>query len=301
LIVAPPKKTTRKKSSPGASGGNFSKTAAGVLRAALAPDEPWEPQAVLFELGNPEWYRDSGEPPDEGQKPAVQTPALRFAKTALRRRNIPRETPSSTRDETGRDEASRLFGHEFRLDRVQARRRGALLHAWFETIEWIQPGVEPADSWEEAALLRLALRHGIRPDEAREILREFESSLQAPTVRAVFEEAAYRKQVGCESNASLLVQRERPFALPRGDRILAGTFDRLIVISRNGHPVEAEVIDFKTDRVGDDANEIARRTAGYSPQLMAYRGAAAELFELAPANVRTRLLFVTAGVSVEVP
>lgn len=301
LIVAPPKKTTRKKPSPGASGGTFSKTAAGLLRAALAPDEPWEPEAVLFELGSPEWYQDSGERSDERQKPAVQTPALRFAKTPSRRRHLPRETPSSARDGTSRDEASRLFDHEFRLDRVQARRRGGLLHAWFETIEWIHPEVEPADSWDEDALLRMALRRGIRPDEAQEILREFVSSLQAPTVRAVFDEAAYRKEVGCESNASLLVQRERPFALPRSDRILAGTFDRLVVISRNDQPVEAEVIDFKTDRVGDDANELARRTAGYSPQLMAYRDAAAELFQLEPAKVRTRLLFVTAGVSVEVP
>jgi ATP-dependent exoDNAse (exonuclease V) beta subunit len=87
---------------------------------------------------------------------------------------------------------------------------------------------------------------------------------------------------------------------------MQGVIDRLVVWSRGGRPVAAEVIDFKFDGVGSDkhpaeqARVITEKTTFYAPQLADYRRAVGQLFGLAPHVITADLVFMRAGTIVRV-
>ena len=62
--------------------------------------------------------------------------------------------------------------------------------------------------------------------------------------------------------------------------------------------VAADVIDFKTDAVGDDESAIEAAVETYRPQVEAYRRAVSSLFDIKPERISGRLVFVGAGVVV---
>jgi ATP-dependent exoDNAse (exonuclease V) beta subunit len=64
-----------------------------------------------------------------------------------------------------------------------------------------------------------------------------------------------------------------------------------------GRPVQAELLDFKTDRC--EAEEIPALVEIYRPQMLAYREALSALLGLYGEALRTRLLFVTPGYTVD--
>ncbi len=72
---------------------------------------------------------------------------------------------------------------------------------------------------------------------------------------------------------------------------LSGTFDR-VVIEREagGRATAATILDFKTDRVGND-DEIAAAVAKYRPQLETYREVLRRMTGLPATSVRCQLLF----------
>ena len=100
--------------------------------------------------------------------------------------------------------------------------------------------------------------------------------------------------------------REHAFVIRDEQGIMQGVIDRLVVWSRAGKPIAAEVIDFKFDGVGSDAGRaeeariIAEKTAFYAPQLADYRRAVAQLFGLAADRITADLVFMRAGTVVPV-
>ena len=85
-----------------------------------------------------------------------------------------------------------------------------------------------------------------------------------------------------------------------GAVLVPGAFDRVVLAAG-----AAEIIDFKTDRIGapgaPDAAALAARVAHYAPQMQAYRRALAQLTGLAPAAIACHLLFLEVDVVREVP
>jgi len=102
------------------------------------------------------------------------------------------------------------------------------------------------------------------------------------------------------------LHREHAFVLREAEGIMQGVMDRVVVWSRAGRPVAAEVIDFKFDGVGGDtsvaeqARLIAEKTAFYAPQLADYRRAVAQLVGLAPHCITADLVFMRSGTVVPV-
>ncbi|HWV58056.1 MAG TPA: PD-(D/E)XK nuclease family protein, partial [Longimicrobiales bacterium] len=96
------------------------------------------------------------------------------------------------------------------------------------------------------------------------------------------------------------VLREAAFAHRDGDVIVEGIMDRVVLIpDGDGEPRAAEILDFKTDDVSADSDDLARRAARYAPQLEAYRKGLAATYGMDPARITTRLVFVRAGVVIE--
>ena len=94
---------------------------------------------------------------------------------------------------------------------------------------------------------------------------------------------------------------ELPFALTTDAGWTTGRFDRLVVLQDGDRVVAADVIDFKTDAIGQHDDEaLAAATASYRAQMQAYGLAACKLLQLPAERVRLRLLFVTADAVVDV-
>jgi ATP-dependent helicase/nuclease subunit A len=165
---------------------------------------------------------------------------------------------------------------------------GTVLHRWFEQVEWLDDFTPNDDT-----LRRAATDLAVPADRLAGLLLQFRRSCGRPQIAAVL---ARRGRHG------LRVWSERPFtvriSLKEGapPTPVRGMFDRLVVDAAAG---TAELIDFKTDTVEDDA-AVGRLVTHYAPQLLAYRLAVAQLFSLPPTHVAAKLAFVGSGHVVDV-
>ncbi len=142
---------------------------------------------------------------------------------------------------------------------------------------------------EDEDLRRIAreLRPRITDDDLGRLLTDFHGWLEKPTVRETLSRTAYGEEARVET--------ELAFAVRAGDAVMRGLIDRLILLGPPDSPHSAEVIDFKTDVVAQDSEELEGRAAFYAPQLQAYREAVASAFGLGLESVTGRLVFLEAG------
>jgi len=87
-----------------------------------------------------------------------------------------------------------------------------------------------------------------------------------------------------KSDTQAEVWRERAFELVVGGEFCSGVFDRVVLRKDN-----AEIIDFKTDRV--DSNGLAEAVQRHQPQLALYRRVLARLTGLKEEAITCRLVF----------
>lgn len=266
----------------------YSATPAGVLCAALAPQQAVEPEAVLYENGDPAWFRAAGKhravrPKEAPRDEADGRPRLAHS-DRQHRRNLPWETPSSL--EGGRRVDLRNVLRT--AENTAALEHGSAVHAVFARIHWLE------DAFSAADLVREVL--GDDSPQQADVLHTLLAALESEALRELLSEPAYRRALGLDPRHRLEVWRERPFAVADGDGLLAGQFDRVVVAWDGSQPLRAEVIDFKTDRVAaDDEKELSLLARHYQPQLAAYRRAVAQLVRLPTKKVTARLALVRTG------
>lgn len=268
-------------------GPSSTPTFARVLREALhAHDEPVTQGQVLYENGDPEWYRTRPALLEGTADSASRRdfPTVEFAERD-RTRTFPRRTPSELE---GGDRVELSTFLDLDLAREQARAEGTVVHAWCRTIGWLD-----VDEMPDPVELREAARRaapGMDSGRIDALIADFHGWLEAGPVRRIFSREA--------AAPGAALERERPFAIRTGGEILQGVADRL-VLDRSGGDGEvrrAHVIDFKTDRFSAaDAGTLERAVERYRPQLEAYRRAIAVMHDIDRANVRASLVFLEAG------
>jgi ATP-dependent exoDNAse (exonuclease V) beta subunit len=118
--------------------------------------------------------------------------------------------------------------------------------------------------------------------------------LQQPAIAA-----ALRRDQSPHRSLTPRVLREHPFACRVEQTLINGVFDRLVLWSRGDRLEHAEIFDFKTDEIADDA-ELAAATENYRTQLDLYRRAVTQIFGLPTDNISARLLFVNPGRVIDV-
>lgn len=85
--------------------------------------------------------------------------------------------------------------------------------------------------------------------------------------------------------------REKSFSYVEGDQFIAGVFDRVhLYKDARGTVTHAEIIDFKTDRLGDDAS-LDQAAEKHRPQLEAYAKALGKITGLDKAQIKLTLIF----------
>ncbi len=261
-----------------------------IVREALGITERVEPDTLLYEVGEPgRLLSDVEDDPTNTEGPTAASDGPP-ATTVLR--DVPL-LPS--RDEEGRE---RLLEHVtpsslgrpgvrlaslFDPGGAYARAEGTLVHAWLERLRWIEDGLGPRDE-----LLDLARR--IVPGHAHpeRLLVDLEHWLEAPEIRAELSSEGV--------HAGAVVERERPFVLREGVRLIQGVLDRVVLEPVTGGGRRATILDFKTDRIAPgEGARLEEAVERYRPQLDAYRSAVAAEERIPRPEVRCVLLFLRTG------
>jgi len=255
-----------------------------ILRGALltGEEDPGE-DGVLWshEASVKEWF-EAGDPV-EVEEPE-EPPTFQLAPTAQLRR-LPRRAPSSMGEVTAMEATELLRSHP------KSARHGTLVHALMEDLVWLE-----ADERSEDDLRRALSLHDAEDADAEDALAAFSATLEKPEIQSLL---AREAQVVPEG-ADLEVSNERPFSLvlmdEGGDEYFAnGSIDRLVLSVKDGAPIAAEVIDFKTDRV-TTPEEVEARSKHHVAQMNAYRRAVSAMYGLEPEAVTLKLAFLTPGV-----
>lgn len=285
------------------------KTAAGLLRATLAPNVPAIGGKVLYEHGQANWQQRLKAKSSTGLLDDVQvavppstnaTPILlaRRGKAAAR---LERVAPSQL------EGGSRFHLAELFRGSSVGMRYGTLVHAWFEQIEWLDAG-PPAKN----VLQRIAqqtLDNIATPlFNVQDAVDRFLMTLEQPAFQQALYIDQYRSSLQAEApsrkkalqDCAFKVWRERAFALRDGGRLLSGAMDRLVLQYQGDKRIGAQILDYKTDEVCNP-QALEAKIELYRPQLAAYCLAVAQLFDLPADTVSARLLFVNHDQAVYLP
>ncbi len=272
---------------------------AGVLLASLTQDKQAPADQVLFQNGDPAWFHEqphvtmSPQVAAAGKQQAV--PKITLAKMKSRKRGLRREAPSRHEETRVRLRISQP-PEQASQDGLDPRIKGTLIHAWFESIEWLD--AEPPS---ESLLRDIAATQFIPEPAVESLLVDFYDMLKRKnTKRAltvtglqyVDELAGFADEIASGA-ARLVVENERPYVLKRDGAIVLGTIDRLVLVTRKGKPVAADILDFKTDRFFGTTKEwVAEKIGHYGPQLEEYRAAVSTCFRIPEENIARRLLLL---------
>jgi len=170
----------------------------------------------------------------------------------------------------------------------QALERGTAVHALLSRLEW-SDSLPALEAWIESIPNREA-----HPGACRLAARELHPRLRAPNdpLAEIFNAKAWLDRWKKENVVRLDVWRERRFAVVLDHDLMNGSFDRVVFgLDASGRRVRAEILDFKTDRVTNDAEREERRQF-YQPQLDAYARALHHLTSLPPTAIQTRLIWI---------
>ena len=275
--------------------GGTKKHGAGLIRGALLlEDVKATDTQVLLERGDALWFErleGTTGPADAEKRPKGSDPGAPLFRPSASGpgRNLARRSPASLEGGTHVD-----LSFALRLDAASGLRRGVVVHAWCEEIEWIEDGIVDDDALRAIAREKAP---GMHRDQVGRLIGEFRGWLRAEPIRS----ALSREALPSEPDTLVRVENELPFVRRVADEIQEGFIDRLVLIQRAGQVVRAEILDFKTDSIeaGDEAT-LAARTDHYRPQIAAYRNVVREQYGLAESDVSGKLVFLGAGVVREV-
>jgi len=208
---------------------------------------------------------------------AAQSPSPRAARAASMPRIVPnleaprvrlqRRLPSSAGH--GKQLAAQIFtGGE-------AAAFGTALHAVFEQVEWMGPGVEAQ------ALVTWRSRSAISGDMAKAVEMEFRHALAKPEFRA-----ALTKPEG-----EVELWRERRFEMADEEGWISGCLDRVTLLRDvSGQTIAAEVMDYKSNEVRTD-EQMQNTVDSYRPQLELYRRCLSRMLDIPMNRIGGTLLF----------
>jgi len=245
-----------------------------------------EPGEVLYEKGSPTWWGGmplAGSPGESKELPGDEVPEvpLLMAEAGTGgRRHLRHRTPSSGGELT---EAS--LARVLSLGGGAGRRRGTLVHAWLERLDWLE-------DWDSAPETLLSIGKNVLPDLTPE-----ESGETRALLVGWLEAQDVRRRLRRDSHpAGSQVLTEEPFAFRWDDVLYRGRIDRLVLVREGEAVVGAEVLDFKTDEVDSlQPGALALAAEGYREQMQVYRRAVGGAFGLPLEKVRGSLVFLTAG------
>ena len=161
-------------------------------------------------------------------------------------------------------------------------------------MNWAEQIVQTLKDWDTSMVVYVP---DISIHQVTSLIAEFRGWIEAKPIRSALSRSSFPP----EPDTVVHVENERPFIRRVGDEIQEGFIDRLVLIQREGRVVRAEILDFKTDTIDpDDEDMLVARTAHYRPQIVAYCDVVREQYGLAEGDVTGKLAFLGTGVVREV-
>lgn len=273
------------------------KTHGGLIRAALVPGSELKPAAVLAEIGDPKWYEylNLKLPSVVPVRKAPKSLEMSFKKSQQMRR-LSRLAPSG-------QEGTHLvrLANVLPVGGSAAVHRGTLMHAWIETVEWLD-----RSSVNEDSLRSIGIELGVQGPDLEEALRDFRKMLERASVRRLLSQRNYQDASALDVSETvraeilqapfdLEVRNERRFSVRRQQSLMTGSIDRLVTLRRENTILAAEIIDFKTDMLPDDLLAINERVEFYRGQIEAYIEAVALFYKIPVERISAKLALLNLG------
>jgi len=232
-----------------------------------------EELVCLYEAGESDWHTKTPrrEPPAESAK--LRELPKDFGQQSSQRRRLVRVSPSERAE--GEQTAGSLFARAVR----DSRDFGTAVHKLFEKVSWIdQVDIEELiGEWRQ--------RSPVAEDVKQRVVEQFRQALASAEIR----------QALSRPEGDVDLWREKRFDIVLDDQWVTGVFDRVAIVrGRDGRPLSAAVLDFKSDEIASDA-ELTDAAERYRSQLSLYRSALSRMLELGPSQVMLRLLFTQPG------
>jgi len=255
-------------------------TWAGLIQFAIQGFYDATPQTMIFDAGNSQWYESKPHCDELADKRDVMPKRLNRASGGVS--DLPTASPSSL--EGGHHlPATSLM----RISDNEALDFGTLVHQLFEEVEWW-------DGNDRDLYLKQLTRRRIQWSTS---LFDMLQALQdSPEATRVLTRLFYDDIPSFSGATELQVKMELPVTSIVDGNLIRGFADRIVLGLCDGQIVAADIIDFKTDGLGDHNALLLDKVNYYRPQLDAYRATIAQMLKLSPNQVTARLLFVTAGV-----
>jgi ATP-dependent exoDNAse (exonuclease V) beta subunit len=179
--------------------------------------------------------------------------------------------------------------------------RGSLIHAWFESIIWLDESRPSRET-----LKQIAAELGADETETNAAIAQFQAMLSRPEMAFALSRTGYALPRSLRLDRSVLaelasgplrleVERERRFVVRDGKAVVSGAIDRLVLMYRGDRLIAADVIDFKTGAGTAHPAEAQTRQDRYRRQLACYARAVAGIYQIEENRISTRLLMVGTG------
>ena len=168
--------------------GGTKKHGAGLIRGALLlEDVKATDTQVLLERGDALWFErleGTTEPADAEKRPKGSDPGAPLFRPSASGpgRNLARRSPASLEGGTHVD-----LSFALRLDAASGLRRGVVVHAWCEEIEWIEDGIVDDDALRAIAREKAP---GMHRDQVDRLIGEFRGWVRAEPIRSALSREA---------------------------------------------------------------------------------------------------------------
>ena len=260
-------------------------TLAGLIQMAVQGCYESAGDCIVHESGSRDWYAASVNR-EEFNDSRPPMPAGLNRKRTSDEQLLPTASPSSL-------EGGEYFNASalLRPPSHDALSFGTLVHQLFEEIEWWKS--EEADQY----LQRLDERKISWDDSLRGILRKIHDSTE---VSYVLTPDFYNDLPSFNGVDQLLVKTESAVTSIVDGKLIRGFADRIVLGMRGGEIIAADIVDYKTDVLGEMNELLSDRTCHYQPQIAAYKATIAQMLKIDVSLISARLLFVTAGLHVPI-
>ncbi len=179
--------------------------------------------------------------------------------------------------------------------------RGSLIHAWFESILWLDDARPTRGS-----LQKIADELGAGDVDIPACLQQFQAMLSRPEIAFALSRASYLNPASLPLGPGvqfelaagplrLEVERERRFVTRDGNKVVSGSIDRLVLVYSDDRLLAADILDFKTDAATIEQAESLSRREHYRGQLACYARAVAGIYQIAEHRISTRLVMLSSG------
>lgn len=272
-----------------------------LLQSVLAAnkDDAGKAEAVLYELGDSEWYSNLS------KNEAVEETAIEVSARQIVLRSDAESAPVRSLRIAAPSTIGQTFepiplANAFSYSQSVGASFGTIIHAFFEQVQWLDDFVLDRQRLRQVALA------AVSPEELRHIsidkaIDAFAAMLELRSVRTAVGEGRYRRNHFGSVPDRVEIDNERVINLVMDGRLISGTIDRLVVMMKDGRPYAAEIIDFKTD-VYDDSMTllwVQDRIEHHRPQLEIYARVVSELFHIPEDRIGTHLVLLSGDEFVE--